>query len=479
MTSDFRFAKIVCTLGPASRSSEMVLALARAGMDVARLNFSHGTHEDHAKVIRAVRAAGRRLEKSLAVLADLCGPKMRTGTLVGAKPVLLKAGQGFTLTSRRVPGDAVRVSTSYKPLAREVRRGDRILLDDGLLELRVDSAQGEDVRCEVVHGGLLGEHKGLNLPGVRLSAPAVTAKDKADLAFALEQGAEYVAVSFVRRAADVRAARAAASRLGFKTALIPKIEKPEAYEDLDAILAESDGVMVARGDLGVEMSLELVPVVQKDIILRARRARLPVITATQMLESMTRNPRPTRAEASDVANAVFDGTSAVMLSGETAAGQWPLQTVQTMDRIIRAAEAIPRPLPPVLRPGKLSVDYAVSDAVVAAARDISLRCIAVFTESGRTARLISHHRPPCPIIGFSPSRETRHRLALSWGVKPRSIHPVKDVDDLTAAAEKRLLQEKLARKGDVVAIVAGTPLGLRGKTNLMKLHVIGEPTRSY
>jgi len=474
----FRFAKIVCTLGPASRSGKLIEELARAGMDAARLNFSHGTRAEHARAIRAVRAAGRKLEKSIALIADLQGPKIRTGALAGGKSVELKAGREFTITSRRAAGDCSCVSTTYAALPREVRRGDRVLLADGLIELEVRSIRGRDVRCKVVNGGELGEHKGINLPGVRLNAPSLTAKDREDLAFALRQGVEYVAVSFVRRAQDVREARRAAERLGFDAALISKIEKPEAVEDLDAILAESDGVMVARGDLGVEMSIEKVPVIQKEIIRRARMARIPVITATQMLESMTRNPRPTRAEATDVANAVFDGTSALMLSEETAAGDWPVEAVRMMDRIVREAEASPQPLPPLSRPRRPSPAQAIGGAVLAAADELSLRCIAVFTESGLSARLMSHCRPPCPIIGFSPSRVTRHRLALVWGVQPRTIHEVRDIDDLTASAEERLLEENLARPGDVVAIVAGTPLGLAGRTNLMKLHVVGEPSRS-
>ncbi|MBI5244369.1 MAG: pyruvate kinase [Elusimicrobia bacterium] len=489
MRQSFRFAKIVCTLGPASRSPETIEALVRAGMDAARLNFSHGTHEEHARTIRAVRAVGRKLEKSLAIIADLQGPKIRTGPLAGGKNVELTAGQEFAITSKRVAGGPACVSTTYAPLPREVRRGDRILLSDGLIELKVESVRGSEVRCRVVNGGELGEHKGINLPGVRLSAPSLTAKDREDLAFALEQGAEYVAVSFVRRAADVREARRAARGLGFEAAFISKIEKPEAVLDLDAILAESDGVMAARGDLGVEMSIEKVPVIQKEIIRRGRMARIPVITATQMLESMTRNPRPTRAEASDVANAVFDGTSALMLSEETAVGDWPVETVRMMDRIIREAEASPkRCLSPLdwpfaaceerQRARRPTAAEAVANAALAAAREVDLRCIAVFTESGRSARLISHCRPPCPIIGFSPSRTTRHCLALVWGVRPRRIHEVRDIDDLTETAEKRLLEERLAAKGDVVAIVAGTPLGLKGTTNLMKLHVIGAPTHS-
>jgi pyruvate kinase len=334
----------------------------------------------------------------------------------------------------------------------------------------VVGTRGREVRCEVVNGGELGEHKGINLPGVKLNTPALTAKDRDDLAFALRHGADYIAVSFVRRPEDVRAAKAAIARARRNTPVIAKLEKPEAIENLDAILAAADGVMVARGDLGVEMSPEQVPVVQKLIIARARDFRVPVITATQMLESMTQNPRPTRAEASDVANAIFDGSDAVMLSGETAVGRYPIETVEMMDRIIRAAEAsvteFARPHPRA----ELNIAETICDAVCHAAEELRMKVIAVFTETGSTARLISKYRPPTPIIGFSRNQETRRRLGLLWGVLPRTIARVRDADDLAAIAERRLLEEKLVRRGDVVGIVAGTPLGTRGATNFMKLH---------
>jgi pyruvate kinase len=456
----------------------MLEGLLRAGMDVARLNFSHGTHAEHARAFETLRRTSKRLGRETAVLADLQGPKIRTGPLAGGRPVRLKDGDDFILTAAECAGDARRVSTTYRRLPREARPGDRILLADGLLELRVRAVRGAEVRCEVVHGGELGQHKGINLPGVAVRAPSLSEKDLRDLSFALRHGADYVAVSFVRGPEDMRAARRALRRLGRAVPLVAKIEKPEAYAALDEVLAQSDGVMVARGDLGVEMSPEKVPVAQKNIILRARAARLPVITATQMLESMTHSPRPTRAEVSDVANAVFDGTSAVMLSGETSVGEYPLETVRMMDRIVREAESAPRLAPSTARAAVRGVPEAVSEAVCAAAEDFRLRCIAVFTESGRSARLIAHYRPSCPIVALSPSEATRRRLSLVWGVLPRRIALVRDVNDLTRAAQRRLLEEGLARRGDVVALVAGTPLGLRGTTNLMKLHVVGEPTGS-
>src|SRR5213075_16007 len=316
----------------------MIDRLLRAGMDVARLNFSHGTHEEHAKNISMLRAAAVEHEKPIAILADLQGPKIRTGPLAGGGPVLLRAGQEFVITTARVLGDSTRVNTVFTPLPREVHRGDRILLSDGLIELRVKRIGDKQVICEVVNGGALGEHKGINLPGVKLRVPALTSKDRADLVFALKHSADYIAVSFVRRPEDVVLAKQLIRRAGKDTPVIAKLEKPEAIENLDAILRAADGVMVARGDLGVEMNPERVPVVQKTIIARAREFRRPVITATQMLESMTENPRPTRAEASDVANAIFDGSDAVMLSAETASGAYPVDAVQMMARIIMAAE---------------------------------------------------------------------------------------------------------------------------------------------
>jgi pyruvate kinase len=469
-----RRAKIVCTLGPASSTPEMIDGLVQAGLDVARLNFSHGAQETHAATIAAIRTVSGRYERPVAILADLQGPKIRTGLLRDGKPVQLRDGQSLTITTRDVPGDERVISTNYTPLSEEVKPGDRILLADGLIELRVKSAAGTEVECDVVNGGELGQKKGINLPGVKLKIGALTEKDHADLAFALQQGVNYIAVSFVRRAEDVEEAKQAIARASHNTPVIAKLEKPEAIENLDAILRASDGVMVARGDLGVEMSPEKVPVVQKQIIARARDFRLPVITATQMLESMTLNPRPTRAEASDVANAIFDGTDAVMLSAETASGRYPIPSVAMMDRIIREAEANAQA--PIRRRrrdlGHLTVAEAISEAVCHAADELQMKVIAVFTESGSTARLISKYRPRPPVIAFSPNQETRRRLSLMWGVTPRRIDYVRDIDSLAALAESRLLEESLVKPGDVVGIVAGTPLGTRGTTNFMKLHAV-------
>ena len=442
-------------------------------MDVARLNFSHGTHDEHAKCISLLRNAATEMKKTIAILADLQGPKIRTGALAGGGPVLLRAGQQFTITTAKVLGDSTRVSTVFEPLPREVKPKDRILLSDGLIELRVRQVRRVEVICDVVNGGALGENKGINLPGVKLRVPALTAKDKADLRFALKAGADYIAVSFVRRPEDVALAKQLIRAAKKDTPVIAKLEKPEAIENLEAILRVADGVMVARGDLGVEMSPEQVPVVQKQIIARAREFRRPVITATQMLESMTENPRPTRAEASDVANAIFDGSDAVMLSAETASGRYPVESVSMMARIIEFAEASIREYSRPIPQERLKVAETVAELVCHASRELHMKLIVVFTHSGFTARLISRYRPQVPIIALTPEEETLRRMALIWGVLPLESRDQQRIDTLAEMTEKKLLQERLVRKGDVIGIVAGTPMGVRGTTNFMKFHVIG------
>jgi len=451
----------------------MIHKLLLAGMDVARLNFSHGTPAEHAQSFSMLREAAAAFQKPIAILADLQGPKIRTGALAGGGSVALRAGQQIVITTAKILGDSTRVSTTFQPLPREVKAGDRILLSDGLIALRVERIRKQEVICQVVNGGLLGEHQGINLPGVKLRVPALTDKDRKDLRFALAHGADYIAVSFVRRPEDVLLAKSLIRRAKKDTPVIAKLEKPEAIENLEAILRASEGVMVARGDLGVEMSPECVPVVQKNIIAKAREFRRPVITATQMLESMIENPRPTRAEASDVANAIFDGSDAVMLSAETASGKYPVEAVQMMARIIEAAEAsiheYPRPAPQE----RLKVPETVAELVCHASRELHMKLIAVFTHSGFTARLISRYRPLVPIVAFTPEANTRRRMALLWGVTSRQIADIKKIDGLAVIAEKRLLEERFVRQGDVIGIVAGTPMGIRGTTNFMKFHVIG------
>src|SRR6266487_3667307 len=475
-----RRTKIVCTIGPATSSEAQLEALIRAGMNVARLNFSHGALEEHAAVIECVRALSARLDCSVAILQDLQGPKIRTGTLKGGQPVTLVDGTTFTITSREVEGSAEIVSTTYKLLPQDVKPGDRILLDDGLLELRVLGSNETDVQCMVVHGGVLKEHKGINLPGVAVSAPALTEKDREDLKFGILHDVDYVALSFVRRPQDIIEAKAYIrefqSELGHKgrepVPLIAKLEKPEAVEHLDEILAATDGVMVARGDLGVEMPLEKVPLIQKRIITRCNELGLPVITATQMLESMVTNPRPTRAEVNDVSNAIFDGTDAVMLSAETSVGAFPIEAVQMMTRIALETESNNRTAG---QPGHKypSLAHAVSHAARALAEDTNIQKIVVFTRSGNTAWLISKDRPRVPILAYTPSEHVYYQLALWWGVWPYRISMLGTTEDLIALVEQRLQDEKLAQHGEYVVIMGGMPIASQARTNFVKLHRVG------
>ncbi len=463
----------MCTLGPASSSDRIIDKMVVAGMNVARLNFSHGTHDDHAKRVASVRAAAKKYEKPIAVLADMQGPKIRTGSLERGVPIRLRFGQRFFITTRTVIGNVEGVSTTFKQLPESVHRGDQILLRDGEIALRVLSVQGRDVICQVENAGELGEHQGINLPGAKLKIPSLTAKDRIDLAFAVQVGVEYIALSFVRTAADVRMAQAAIRREGKDTPVIAKLEKPEAIDNLEEILKVADGVMVARGDLGVEMRPEQVPIVQKRIILEARNALVPVITATQMLDSMQKNPRPTRAEASDVANAIFDGSDALMLSGETAAGSYPLQSVEMMNRIICEAEAnVTQQLRP-RRSAQPRISEAIAEAICHAAEELHMKAIVVFTETGYSAQLVSKYRPRAPILTFSPNQETRRRLNLFWGVDSKRMDRIEYIDQLPAVVEERLRKEKLVKKGDIVGMIAGTPIGARGTTNLMRLMRIG------
>jgi pyruvate kinase len=444
-----------------------------AGMNVARLNFSHGTHDDHAKRVASVRAAAKKYEKPIAVLADMQGPKIRTGSLERGLPIRLRFGQRFFITTRNVIGNGEGVSTTFKQLPESVHRGDQILLRDGEIALRVLSVHGRDVICQVENAGELGEHQGINLPGAKLKIPSLTAKDRKDLSFAIQVGVEYIALSFVRTAADVRMAQAAIRREGKDTPVIAKLEKPEAIDNLEEILKVADGVMVARGDLGVEMRPEQVPIVQKRIILEARNALVPVITATQMLDSMQKNPRPTRAEASDVANAIFDGSDALMLSGETAAGSYPLQSLEMMNRIICEAEAnVTQQLRP-RRSEQPRISEAIAEAICHAAEELHMKAIVVFTETGYSAQLVSKYRPRAPILTFSPNQETRRRLNLFWGVDSKRMDRIEYIDQLPAVVEERLRKEKLVKKGDIVGMIAGTPIGARGTTNLMRLMRIG------
>jgi pyruvate kinase len=472
-----RRAKIVATLGPASNTEPAFRNLVRAGLDVVRLNFSHGTHEEKLALIQMVRKVSREERKPLCILGDLQGPKIRTNKLVDGKPVLLKAGERFTITPREILGTAKIVGTTFKTLAENVEQGSRILLSDGLIELRVHEVVGDDVVCQIIDGGMLKEKQGINLPGIPVKVPSLTEKDAEDLEFALKNGVDAIAVSFVRTAEDVRLVRNRVAALGFETWIIAKLEKPQAIEHLDSILQAADGVMVARGDLGVEVPPERVPAIQKLIIRRAGEYRKPVITATQMLESMIENARPTRAEASDVANAVYDGTDAVMLSGESAMGKYPVQAVAMMARIVQEAERNIKEDSTQQRRRRdhhhLSIAETICEATAHAADDLDLRGIALFTESGTTARQLSKYHPIAPIFALSPIEITVNRLNLLWGTTPIRCPKLNSTEALVSTAESLLEQAGFVRQREVIAIVAGTRTK-SGSTNFLRLHVIGE-----
>jgi len=472
--STLRRAKIICTIGPACDDEVAMRDLLRLGMDIARLNFSHGTHEDHARNIARLRRAADREGRSVCILQDLQGPKIRTGLLERHEPVLLKTGTVVTITPQDVPGTATRISTTFSDLACELSSGARILLSDGLIELRVRDVRGKDVRCDVLNGGMLGEHKGINLPGVALSIPALTEKDRKDLEFGLDHGVDAVALSFVRTAADVSMVKHIIATHQRDVPVIAKLEKPQAIDHLEEILEAADGVMVARGDLGVEVAPEKVPVIQKHVIRRAGAWRRPVITATQMLESMIENPRPTRAETSDVANAIFDGSDAVMLSAETASGKFPRESVAIMARIVVEAESNMADFMQSRRRRDhrgLSVAEAICESVAHAAEDLPMGAIAVFTETGNTARMISKHRPKVPIYAFTHIEPVVHRMNLFWGVHPVRCRQARSAEQMVTMAEQDLVRRGLLKPGDVLGVVAGTRQA-SGSTNLMRLHVV-------
>jgi len=469
-----RRAKIICTIGPACNNEAAMRELLRLGMDIAHLNFSHGTHEDHAHNIHRLRRAAARESRTVCILQDLQGPKIRTGPLERHEPVLLKTGSVVTITPQNIPGHATRISTTFPDLARELQPGAQILLSDGLIELRVKSVRGKDVLCDVLNGGMLGEHKGINLPGVALSIPALTEKDRKDLEFGLEHGVDAIALSFVRTAADIKEAKQIIAAHGGDVPVIAKLEKPQAIDHLEEILEAADGVMVARGDLGVEMAPEKVPVIQKHVIRRASAWRKPVITATQMLESMIENPRPTRAEASDVANAIFDGTDAVMLSAETASGAYPRESVSIMSRIVVEAECNMADFVQYRRRREhrgLSVAETICESIAHAAEDLPMGAIAVFTETGNTARMISKYRPKVPIFAFTHAEPVVNRMNLYWGVHPVRCRQARSAEQMVTMAEQDLVCRGLLKPGDVLGVVAGTRQA-SGSTNLMRLHVV-------
>ena len=470
-----RRAKIVCTIGPASDTEEMMRELMLRGMNVARLNFSHGSHQDHARVIHRLRKVAAELGCTICILQDLQGPKIRTGRLKDRLPITLRTGQTVTITPRDVMGTAELISTTYQELARDVKPGEQILLSDGRIELVVREISGADVISEVLNGGTLGEHQGINLPGTNVSIPSLTPKDEEDLDFGLKHAVDLVAISFVRTADDVVRARRAIVARGAATPVIAKLEKPQAIDNLDSILEVANGVMVARGDLGVEVAPEKVPLIQKDVIRRALDFRKPVITATQMLESMTQNPRPTRAEASDVANAIFDGSDAVMLSGESAVGKYPREAVEMMARIVAEAEAHPfDPLRPEHRQARyLSITETICESMAHAARDLNIRAIAVFTETANTARILSKYRPAADIYAFTRSEAVCNRMNLLWGVTPLSCQADLSAAQMAEFAEQELLRLGVLAPGDVFGLIAGTT-NTSGATNFMRLITAGQ-----
>lgn len=475
MNSATRKTKIIATLGPASDTAAQIEALIKAGANAMRLNLSHGTLDGHGRVFKLVREVSGRLNAPVAVIVDLQGPKIRVGALAGGKVTIAK-GETLTITTQDCPGSSSLISTTYKNFSTDVRPNDRILFDDGLMEAIVKRIDGPTVVCEVINGGVLREYKGMNLPGRTISAPSLTEKDREGVRFAAEHGADYIALSFVRKAEDVIYLKKELSALGADIPIIAKIEKTEAIANLDAIINEADCIMIARGDLGVELTPEAVPVLQKRIIAKANAAGKTVITATQMLESMIANPRPTRAEASDVSNAVYDNTDSLMLSGETAVGRYSVEAVEMMVRIIHETEDALDDHPRIIaRPieGPRAFAHAVTYAAFAACKEVSPKAIVVFTQTGTTALLLAQLRPATRVIAFSAAPSTCRRLAIVWGITPYVVEFGKSTDEMICRGEAALLDNCVAELGDTVVIISGTKVGMRGATNMMKIDWIG------
>ena len=473
-----RRAKIVCTLGPATSSERRIRELVYAGMDVARLNMSHGTHDDHAESYRLVRQAADGAGRGVAIFADLQGPKIRLGTFAD-KQVKLDRGQRWTITTRDVPGDLEVASTTYEGLPGDVKAGDPLLIDDGKVRLRVVEVTDTDVVTEVLVGGPVSNHKGINLPGVAVSVPALSEKDEEDLRFALGLSVDFVALSFVRNASDVEDVRRIMRDVGLLVPVIAKIEKPQAIENLDEVIEAFDGFMVARGDLGVECPLEEVPFLQKQVAEKARINAKPVIVATQMLESMVTNPQPTRAEANDVANAVLDGADAVMLSGETSVGDHPIHTVETMARIIAATEAHAFDDTGYAGYDKIEWDPHTRGGVIAkAAEEVAMRVeakyVVAFTQSGDSAKRLSRLRSRIPVLAFTPEDRVRSQLSLTWGVETFRTVAVDHTDEMVRQVDEQLLKVGRVEEGDLVVIVAGSPPGIPGSTNALRIHRMGD-----
>ncbi len=463
--------KIIATIGPASSSAAVIARLIHAGMDSARLNFSHGDRSDHYRRITLIRQEASRAGKFIALIQDLQGPKLRVGVMERDAVTLSRGGE-VTVTTKKVMGTSSLFSVTYPRLAKDLKIGNTMLLDDGKLALRVTGKTAAGILCKILRGGILRSNKGVNLPGALLSLPSLSKKDREDLRFGVKQGVDYIALSFVRTAIDILQTRRFVKSLGANIPIIAKIEKPEAIDNLDEIIKAADGIMVARGDLGVEMSPEQVPLLQKRIISACNAAEKPVITATQMLESMIESPQPTRAEASDVANAVLDGTDCVMLSGETAVGKYPVQAVTVMTRIAVQTETSLSPRQP--NEELSGPDESIAHAACRAAEEQKAKAIVTFTQSGSTALLVSKHRPRMSIIAPTPYERVARKTSLYWGVTPVILMTKKTTDDMISGVERIMLRKKLAEQGDLIVITAGVPIGVAGSTNLMKIHRIGE-----
>jgi pyruvate kinase len=468
-----RRAKIVCTLGPAVDTPEMIRTLVETGMDVARLNMSHGTHEEHRRRYDMVRQASDDTGHAVGIIADLQGPKIRLETFREGK-VKLATGAQFVITTRDVEGDATICGTTYKGLPRDLSEGDPILVDDGKLRLRVVEVRGEDVMTEVEVGGKVSDHKGLNLPGVAVSVPALSEKDKDDLRWALRTSVDFVALSFVRSASDVDDVRAIMRDEGVMLPIIAKIEKPQAIDNLDEVVEAFDAFMVARGDLGVECPLEDVPFLQKRVIDKARRNAKPVIVATQMLESMVSNPRPTRAEASDVANAVLDGADAVMLSGETSVGDFPIETVETMAKIVASTEDHALASMAAIDWQPRTRGGVIAKAAAEVGERVGAKYLVAFTQSGDSARRLSRYRGTVPVLAFTPVSKVRSQLSMSWGVETFLTQDVEHTDEMVRQVDEALLEIGRVSEGDQVVIIAGSPPGIPGSTNAMRIHRMGD-----
>lgn len=468
-----RRAKIVCTIGPKTSSPQQLRALVDAGMDVARLNFSHGEHATHKEVYQGVREASDQSGRAVGILVDLQGPKIRTARFASG-PVTLKPGQRFTITTRDVAGDDKEVGTTYEGLPGDVRPGDLLLIDDGKVALRAVDVTETDVVTETVVGGVVSDNKGINLPGVAVSVPALSEKDREDLRFAMELGADLVALSFVRSAEDIRDVHEIMDEYGFRVPVIAKIEKPQAVANLEEIVKAFDGIMVARGDLGVEMPLEEVPLVQKRAIELARQEAKPVIVATQVLESMIENPRPTRAEASDAANAVLDGADALMLSGETSVGAWPIEAVTTMGRIIESTEDRGHERIAPLKPPVASVAGAVTSAAVEIGEAVEAKFLITFSEIGGSARRLARLRSHLPMLAFTSEQRTRSQLALVWGIETYLVPRMRHTDQFAMQVDLNLIPEGRVAEGDRVVIIAGSPPGIPGSTNALRVHRVGD-----